>query len=278
MRAIIKALAIYAILIALGILLVYPLLFLVGASFKTNQEIMTSAGILPARLSLDAYREGWRGTGQFTYGRFFLNTFALVVPTVIFTLVSSTIVAYGFARFKFRFHNVLFMLMISTLMLPSTTVIIPRYLLFRSLGWLDGYLPFIVPAIFACYPFFIFAMVQFLRGIPRELDESAIIDGSTSMGILVKIIVPLCTPALFSVGIFQFIWTWNDFFNVLIYVNSVSKYPLALALRMSMDAENVMRWDKVMAMSFLTMLPCILIFFFAQKYFVEGIATTGLKG
>lgn len=170
------------------------------------------------------------------------------------------------------------MLMISTLMLPNTIIIIPRYILFRNLGWLNTYLPFIVPAIFACYPFFIFMLVQFIRGLPRELDESAIMDGCSSMGILVRILVPLCKPALFSVGLFQFMWTWNDFFNSLIYINSVKKYTVSLGLRMTLDTQSVINWNQIMAMSSLTMVPCIWLFFFAQKYFVEGIATSGLKG
>ena len=168
--------------------------------------------------------------------------------------------------------------MIATLMLPNAVIIIPRYILYRDLGWLDSYLPFTVPALFATYSFFIFMLVQFIRGIPRELDESAFIDGCNSFDILVKIILPLAKPALFSAGIFQFIWRWNDFFNVLVYINSVSKYTLSLALRMSIDITQSVEWNQLMAMSVLTMVPPILIFFFAQKYFVEGIATTGLKG
>jgi len=202
----------------------------------------------------------------------------LVVPTVIASIVSSVSVAYGFARFKFPFKKVLFALVIATLMLPNAIIIIPKYILFKNFGWLNTYLTFWIPALFATYSFFIFMLVQFLRGIPRELDESAIIDGCNSFTILIRILIPLAKPALFSVGIFQFIWRWNDFFNVLVYINSVSKFPLALALRMSIDITDVVAWNRLMAMSVLTMVPPILIFFFAQKYFVEGIATTGLKG
>jgi oligogalacturonide transport system permease protein len=268
----------YAILLLLGVVMIYPLLWLVSASFRTNAEIFSSIGLWPNRLSFDSFINGWKGSGQYTFGTFFWNTGLLVVPTVLGTVLSSAIVAYGFARFQFPLKNIMFGLMISTLMLPQAVIIIPRYILFKQLGWLNSYLPFIVPAFFGTYPFFIFLMIQFLRGLPRDLDESAKIDGCSSFSILTRILLPLCKPALFSVCILQFIWIWNDFFNVLIYVNSVSKYTLALGLRMALDISANIQWSEVMAMSLLSMLPCILIFFFAQKHFVEGIATTGLKG
>jgi oligogalacturonide transport system permease protein len=202
----------------------------------------------------------------------------LAVPVVLGTVISSVLVAYGFVRFEFPLKKVFFSLMISTLILPGAVIMIPRYLLFKQLGWLDSYMPFIVPAFFGTFPFFNFMMVQFFRGLPKDLDESAKIDGCGSFSILVRILLPLCKPAIFSVSIIQFIWVWNDFFNVLIYVNSVSKFTLPLALRMSLDAVANVQWSEIMAMSLLTMLPCILIFFLAQKHFVEGISTTGLKG
>ncbi len=273
-----KKILTYVFLTLLGIFMVYPLLWLLSSSFKSNQDIFISMRLIPKKIVFDSYIKGWQGTGQYTYGVFFKNTFKLVVPTVLFTLISSVLVAYGFARFQFPFKKLLFKLMIATLMLPNAVIIIPRYILYRDLGWLDSYLPFTVPALFATYSFFIFMLVQFIRGIPRELDESAFIDGCNSFDILVKIILPLAKPALFSAGIFQFIWRWNDFFNVLVYINSVSKYTLSLALRMSIDITQSVEWNQLMAMSVLTMVPPILIFFFAQKYFVEGIATTGLKG
>ncbi|GAA3413317.1 carbohydrate ABC transporter permease [Paenibacillus hodogayensis] len=269
----------YALLVVFGIIIVYPLIWLFLASFKTNDEIFGVANnILPANFSWKAYAAGWKGSGQFTYGDFFINTFKLVIPTVIFTVASSILVGYGFARFKFPMQNLLFSIMISTLMLPNAVIIIPRYILFKHLGWLDSYYPFIVPAIFACYPFFVFLMVQFFRGLPKELDESARLDGCNSFSILTRILLPLCKPAVFSVALFQFIWTWNDFFNSLIFINSIKKYTLMLGLRMSLDAQAAVNWDQVMAMAILTIVPSIVLFFFSQKYFVEGIATTGLKG
>lgn len=202
----------------------------------------------------------------------------MVIPTVAFTVFSCSFVAFGFARFRFPLKKMFFAMMISTLMLPNSVIIIPRYLIFNKLGLLNTYWPFYLPAIFACFPFFIFMIVQFLRGIPKELDEAAYIDGCSSLRLYFSILIPLIKPALFSAGLFQFMWTWNDFFNTLIYISSVKKFPVSLGLRASLDTAAQVQWDKVMAMSMISILPLIFMFFFAQKYFVEGISTTGLKG
>jgi len=268
----------YIFLIILGIVMIYPLIFLFFACFKTNEEIFGSIALLPRTFSFNAFVNGWKGNGQFSFTNFYVNTIQLVVPTVAFTILSSIVVAYGFARFEFPFKKILFSIMISTLMLPNAIIIIPRYIMFKNFNWINTYYPFIVPALFACYPFFIFMMVQFFRGLPRELDESAYLDGCNSFTVLIRILLPLCKPAIFAAGIFQFIWTWNDFFNTLVYINSVSKFPLSLALKMSLDNQSQISWNQIMAMALASIAPLILLFFLAQKYFVEGIATTGLKG
>jgi oligogalacturonide transport system permease protein len=269
----------YLLLSLLGFIMIYPLLWMVGASFKPNGEIFADMSLIPkGEWVFSSYKTGWNSIGQYTFGHFFINTFKIVIPTVLFTLVSSTLVAYGFARFRFPLKKLLFTLMISTLMLPNAVVMIPKYIMFRNFGWLDSYKPFIVPSMFASSAFIVFMLIQFLRGLPRELDESALLDGCGSFRTLVNILLPLCKPALFSAGLFQFIWQWNDFFNSLIYINSVSKYTLALGLRMSLDVQSGAQWNQIMAMSVLSILPCVILFFAAQKYFVEGIATTGLKG
>lgn len=265
-------------MLILGIITLYPLIWLFLSSFKSNSEIFGSLSLLPKKFIWDTYAKGWKSSGQFTYATYFLNTFKLVFPTVLLTVFSSAIVAYGFARFKFRFKKTLFMMMISTLMLPNAVIIIPRYLLFNKFGWLNSYLPFMVPAMLACYPFFIYMMIQFFRGLPKDFDEAATIDGCNTFQTFIKILLPLCKPALFSAAIFQFIWTWNDFFNSLIYINSVKKYPIVLALRMSLDTTSAANWNQVMAMSVLSLVPGTIIFFSAQKYFVEGITSAGIKG
>lgn len=267
----------YAFLILLAFVMIYPLLWMVGASFKTNEEIFGSFGLLPKNPVFGAFEAGWVGSGQFGFGTFMKNTFLMVVPTVFFTVFSSILVGYGFGRFDFPFKKILFSLMLATMMLPATVILIPRYIFFKQLGWLDSYLPFIVPAMLGCFPFFNYMMVQFFRGFPLELDESAKLDGCNSLTILTRILLPLCTSAIFSVIVFQFVWTWNDFLNPLIYISSVSKFPVALGLRMTMDVSSRFDWNQIIAMSLISIVPPVLLFFVAQKSFVEGIATTGLK-
>jgi oligogalacturonide transport system permease protein len=268
----------YILLIFFGLIITFPFIWMVFACFKNNTEILGSTKLLPSSYSFDAFVAGWKGVGETTFGLYLFNTFVMVLPTVFLTVLSCSFVAYGFARFRFPGKKLFFALMISTLMLPNSVIIIPRYLTFNKLGILNTYWPFYLPAMFACFPFFIFMIVQFLRGIPKELDSAAYIDGCGSIRLYASILVPLIKPALFSAGIFQFMWTWNDFFAPLIYISTVKKFPISLGLRASMDTASQIQWNKLMAMSLVSILPLILVFFFAQKYFVEGISSTGIKG
>lgn len=274
----VKTILSYLVIAVIGLVLLYPILWMFFAAFKTNDEIFGSTKLLATHYSFQNFIDGWRGSGTMTYAVYFWNTFRLVIPVTLLTLVSSTLVAYGFARFNFPFKKALFSLLIATLMLPNAVIIIPRYTLFAKFGWIDTFIPFYALAALACYPFFIFMLVQFLRGIPRDLDESAYIDGCGTFRTLMQIILPLMKPSLFSAALFQFMWTYNDYFNSLIFINSGKKYTVSLALRLSLDSESVINWGKIMATSFVVVLPLILLFFMAQKYFVEGIATSGLKG
>ena len=274
----VKTILSYFVIAVIGLVLLYPILWMFFAAFKTNDEIFGSTKLLATHYSFQNFIDGWRGSGTMTYAVYFWNTFRLVIPVTLLTLVSSTLVAYGFARFNFPFKKALFSLLIATLMLPNAVIIIPRYTLFAKFGWIDTYIPFYALAALACYPFFIFMLVQFLRGIPRDLDESAYIDGCGTFRTLMQIILPLMKPSLFSAALFQFMWTYNDYFNSLIFINSGKKYTVSLALRLSLDSESVINWGKIMATSFVVVLTLILLFFMAQKYFVEGIATSGLKG
>jgi oligogalacturonide transport system permease protein len=264
-------------LILFGVLMIYPLIWLLASAFKDTQEILTSSSLIPKVFRLDGFREGWKGEGRPAFGVFILNSIVMTLPTVLLTIVSGVLVAYGFARFNFKFRKPLFALMIGSILLPGTVLLVPRYLIFRNLGMLDSYLPFWLTAA-AGVPFFIFMFVQFFHGIPKSLDESAYIDGCGSFRILRSILLPLLKPAIFSAAIFQFMWTWDDFFQSLIYISSVDKYPVPLGLRLSIDSMGMPPWNQIAAMSLVALLPSVLLFFVAQKYFVEGIATTGLKG
>ncbi len=268
----------HLVLVLLGYVMIYPLIWLVFSSFKTNQEIFGSISLFPSTYIFSSYAQGWAGTGQFGFDLYFVNSLRMVLPTVLGTILSSVVVAYGFSRFDFPLRKLLFALMLSTMMLPNAVTIIPSYLLFKKFGWLDSYLPFIIPSSLAISAFFIFMLIQFFRGLPRELDESAKLDGCNSFSILVRILLPLSGPALFSVGIFQFIWTWNDFFNSIIYINSARNFTVSLGLRLAIDQSSATSWNAILAMSVVSIIPCVLLFFFAQRYFVQGIATTGLKG
>ncbi|NNJ33002.1 carbohydrate ABC transporter permease [Lacrimispora defluvii] len=278
-RDLVSALIRYGILTAVALVMIYPILWLVGATFKTNNEIFTTVNFIPKRIDFTPYIEGWKTRTQFTFTTFFLNTFQYVIPKILFCLISSTLVAYGFARFQFPFKKFLFSLLMATMFLPAVVTRIPLYLLWKNLGLLDTYVPLIAPTIFANEPFFVFMLIQFLRSIPTYLDEAATVDGCNSFEILIRILLPALKPAIVSCTIFQFIWSFNDFLGPLIYVTSLSKYPVALALKMSIDqSSGIVEWNQILAMSFLALLPALILFFAAQKYFVEGITSTGAKG
>ena len=268
----------YAVLILLGLVLIFPLIYMFFGTFKSNEEIFGSLRLLPKSFTLDGYIQGWKGSGQISFGIYLWNSCRLVVPTVILTVISSLITAYGFGRFNFPGKGFLFMVMLALMMLPSSVLLIPRYLLFVELDWIDNYKVFWVPAALGTSSFFVYMFIQFFRGIPRELDEAARIDGCSSFRILISILIPLSKPAVIPAAIFQFIWTWNDFFQQYIYISSVSKYTVSLGLRMALDTTAVIEWKEILAMSAVAVLPCVIIFFCLQKYFVEGIATSGLKG
>lgn len=268
----------YILLIGLGLFLIFPLVYLFFSSFKSNQEIFGALKILPTEFLLDGYINGWKGSGQVSFGRYMINSFVLVLPTVLFTVVSSAVVAYGFSRFRFPLKKLLFGIMLALMMLPSSVLMIPRYLLYAKIAWIDSYKPFWVPSLLATSSFFVYMFIQFFRGLPKELDEAATIDGCGTLGVFGYVLLPLCKPAVISASIFQFIWTWNDFFQQYIYISSVGKYTASLGLRMAIDATATIQWNNILAMSVISMVPCIVVFLCLQKYFIEGIATSGLKG
>lgn len=268
----------YVVLIVVGIIMLYPLIWLVGAAFKPNNEIFASPGFWPANPTTDGFVKGWETSTPYTFARFFWNTFLIIAPKVIFTAISATAVAYGFARFEFPGKKLLFVSLIATLLLPNVVTRIPQYLLFRDLGWLDSFLPLWVPSAFAGDAFFVFMLVQFLRAIPRDMEEAARVDGANTFQTLIYIVVPLLTPAIISVCLFQFMWTMNDFLGPLIYISSVEKYPVSLALKLSIDTTEAFEWNRILAMSVLAITPALVVFFMAQKYFIEGISTGGVKG
>ena len=258
--------------------MIFPLLWMLSASFKPSNEVFNSLSLIPSKVMLENYVDGWMSIRPNTFTIFYRNTFLLIVPVIIGTVASICLTAYGFARGSFRFKNFLFILMLSTMMLPDTTTMIPRYVMFVRFGWLNTYLPFWVPAFFATSSFFIFLMVQFIKSIPKELDESAKMDGARPLRILWNVLLPMCIPAIVTMVVFCFIWTWDDFLGQLLYISEVSRFTVSLALRLSLDAQVSVNWGRLLAMAVVSLIPSILLYFGSQRYFDQGIATTGIKG
>ena len=270
----------YFVLILVGVIMIYPLVWMVGATFKSNAEIF--AGILTASPTLQGYIDAVTQNygGDISIWRAFINTYSFVIPKVIFTVISSVIAAYGFSRFKFKGRDMLFGIMISTLFLPQVVLNVPQYLMYNSFGWINSpfYLPLWVPTLFATETYFVYQLVQFMRSIPHDLDEAAAIDGCSSFQTLYKVIVPMLMPALVSCALFQFMWSCNDFMGPLLYVQTPSKYPMSIFVKLSMDADSGFNWNRILALSLISIIPSLVVFFMAQDKFVDGISAGGVKG
>jgi len=266
----------HIVLLLFSAVMFYPVLWWVGASFKTNMELSLPT-LFPGQFQWSNYADGWVALPKYTFTYFYINSFQLTITTTVLTVISSSLVAFGFGRLNFPLKKMWFSLLLLTIMLPAQVTLIPQYAMFHKFNWVNTYLPFIVPSAMGG-AFFIFLLIQFIRGIPGELDESAKIDGCTWFGIYWRIIMPLMKPALITVMIFSFLWHWEDYFGPLIYLNTVDKFTVPLALRMFIDTQSAVSWGQVLAMSLLSIIPQILLFFAAQRHFVEGIATSGLKG
>ena len=273
----IRSVVAHALLIGASILMLYPLLWLLSASVRPSQEIFTSPSIIPSEISFDAFVRGWNGV-RVSFSVFFFNSFVIAILAVIGNLITCSLAAYAFARLDFAGRKFWFALMLMTLMLPYQVVLIPQYILFRQLGWVDTILPLVVPKFLAVDAFFIFLMVQFFRGIPRELDEAAQMDGCSPWRIFWKIMLPLSLPVMTTTAIFTFIWTWDDFFAPLIYLNEMKQYTVMLGLRTFLDSTGESDYGGLFAMSVLSLVPIFVFFLAFQRLLIEGIATTGLKG
>ena len=262
----------------LGFLMIYPILWMFASSLKGPDEIWQHiTSLIPRQLAFQNYANGWKGFGGITFATFFKNSFWYAGMSTLGAVVSSALVAYAFARLHFIGRKTWFTVMLLTLMLPQQVLLIPQYIMFSKLGWLNTFKPLLVPRFFG-QPFFIFLMVQFIRGIPKELDEAASIDGCSKTGIFWRILLPLIQPALITSAIFSFYWTWEDFMTPVIYLNNPKLYTISLALRTFADPQSSTDWGAIFAMSSLSLIPVFLIFIVCQQYIVEGISTTGLKG
>jgi multiple sugar transport system permease protein len=265
------------ILVMLAVLL-YPIVWLLFASVKPPDEVVTSRQLLPTEWIWSNFADATEGIVGVSLARFMGNSVLIAGGAVVGTVTSSALAAYAFARLRFRFRGPLFAFMIATIMLPFHVVLIPQYIIFERLGMIGTFLPLVLPKFLATEGFFVFLMVQFMRNIPRELDDAARIDGAGPIRVFARIVLPLTRPALITSAIFSFIWTWNDFLPQLIYLTSPENYTLPIALRLYVDETQVAAYGPMFAVSVITLLPIGLFFFAFQRFLVQGVTTTGLKG
>lgn len=271
--------AVYHILVASScFIMLYPILWMIASSLKPTSDIWTTtASLIPRSPTIEHYINGWAGFGTISFSTFYKNSLIYASVATVAAVASSACVAYAFAKIRFVGRKFWFSLMLLTLMLPGQVLMIPQYIVFSKLGWINSFLPLLVPRFFG-NAFFVFLIVQFMRGIPIELDEAAEIDGCSKVGIFFKITLPLIQPALITAAIFSFYWTWEDFLGPLLYLQDPRLYTVSLAIRSYSDPSAGTNWGSVFAMSSLSLAPVFAIFIIFQRYLVEGISTTGLKG
>lgn len=267
----------HLILIIGVVLMIYPLVWMLGSSLKPNTDILAELNPWPKVFEWQNYSDGWRSSSP-GFARYFVNSFVISVAAVIGNVAACSMTAYAFARFDFRLRKVLFGAMLLSIMLPAHALLIPQYFVYFRLGWVNTYLPLIVPKFLATDAFFVFLMVQFIRTLPRDLDESASIDGCGPVRIFTRIIFPLLRPALITTVVFTFIWTYNDFFSQLIYLSAPSSMTVSVAMSGLVDSSGGASYGQLLAMSVLSLVPTFVVFLVSQRHIVQGVATTGLRG
>jgi multiple sugar transport system permease protein len=257
--------------------MLYPLLWMLSSSFKPESIIFRDLGLWPTQFTLEHYTHGWTAL-RVPFTRFYINSFIVVGLTVVGNVLSCAITAFAFARLNFAFKRFWFAIMLATIMLPYHVTLIPQYVLFHRLGWVDTFLPLFVPNFLATNTFFVFLIVQFIRGIPLDLDQAAMVDGANAWQIFRLIILPITQPALVTTAIFTFIWNWDNSFSNLLYLNSINLWTVPLGLRAFVDSMSGSSYGPLFAMSILSLVPVFVFFILAQRQLVEGISTSGLKG
>lgn len=269
----------HVIVMGLAIIMIYPLVWMICSSFKPTETVFTTANqLLPKKAVIENYIHGWAGFANVSFRSFFSNSLFVCFVGTIGAVFSSYIVGYGMARLRFPGRKLLFTIMLVTMMLPGQILMIPQYLWFQKLGWVNTYLPQLVPAFFSTSGFFIYLIMNFIDGIPRELDEAAKIDGCTYFQIAGKVIFPLTIPAIVTVTLFSFMWKWDDYLTPLLYLQKTEKYTVSLALKLFCDPSSSSDYGAMFAMATLSLVPIVMLFIFFQKYITDGISTSGMKG
>lgn len=268
----------HAFVILFGFMMVYPVLWMISGSFKGNAEILRGTlSLIPKELKLTNYATGWKGFGGTTFATFFTNSIFITVIATFGTVISSSLVAYALSRVRFRGRKFWFTCMLVTMMLPTQVIMIPQYLIYYRLGLVPGYVPLILPY-FCGQAFFIYQMMQFMQGIPKDLDEAATIDGCSKYQIYSRIILPLMKPSIVTTVIIQFYWKWDDYMGPLLYLSRPQSYTVSIAIKLFADSASTTDYGAMFAMSTLSLIPVFLIFLFFNRYLVQGIGTSGLKG
>ncbi|GHJ39060.1 carbohydrate ABC transporter permease [Streptomyces sp. TS71-3] len=273
-----RRILLHALALVVLLVLLYPLAWLLATSLKPADEVLTSLKLLPGHLERSNYTTALDGVSGVTVTRLLGNSLLISLGCVLGNVLSCSLAAYAFARLRFRMRGPMFAFMLATMMLPHHAVLIPQYIIFNKLGMVDTYWPLILPKFLATDAFFVFLIVQFMRGLPREMEESARIDGCGPFRTFWSVVLPLTRPALITTAIFTFIWTWNDFLTQLIYLFDPEKFTITLALRSFVDQSSTSAYGPMFAMSVISVLPIVLFFFAFQRYLVQGVATSGLKG
>ncbi|MDR1904237.1 MAG: carbohydrate ABC transporter permease [Treponema sp.] len=263
--------------IILVFVMLYPFLWLLSSAFKEKGDIFGNLDLIPKKWVFYNFLNGWRGFAGISFATFFKNSFIVTIGSTILSVAGSVFVGYGFSRVRFKGRSFWFACMMMTLMLPAQILMVPQYLLFSRFNWINTYMPLIIPYL-GGQAFFIFLCVQFIKGIPRELDESAFVDGCGLYKIFWYIILPLTKSAVITSSIFSFYWRWSDFIGPLLYLKKPRLYTVSVALKLFADPNSITDWGALFAMSVLSLIPDIAVFLFLQKYLVEGISTTGIKG
>jgi multiple sugar transport system permease protein len=265
-------------LVALGLVL-YPIVWLISASLTPVEDLVANLrSLFPGRITADGYAGALKGVGGESFWTFLGNSTIVASGAVVGNVVSCSLAAYAFARLRFRLSGPLFAFALVTIMLPAHVTLIPQYVVFQRLEMIDTFVPLVLPKLLATDAFFVFLMVQFMRGIPHELDEAAKIDGCGPIRTYRYVVLPLSRPAMVTTAIFTFIWTWNDFFSQLIYLSSTENYTIPMGLRLFIDQTSSSSYGPMFAMSVLSLVPIGLFFLAFQRFLVAGVATTGLKG
>ncbi|MET8948347.1 carbohydrate ABC transporter permease [Streptomyces sp. NPDC004542] len=264
--------------VAVLAVVLYPVIWVAGAAFKPSKDIIASLDLLPAKPVWANFSGLADGISGISISSFFVNSLAYALLAVVGVVLSSSLTAYAFAKIRFAGRNLLFTLMIGTLLLPYHVLLIPQYVMFRKLELVDTLVPLVAGKFLATEAFFVFLMVQFMRGLPRELDEAARLDGCGHLRTYWSIVLPLSRPAIITSAIFTFINAWNDFMGPLIYLNTPSKYTVSLGLMMFRDQEGISDYGSMIAMSLVALVPVIAFFTAFQRYLIDGMATSGLKG